>query len=399
MSTGPKSRSGKCFKVTSLEAAQVGTWEVHVWLDPEVGSDSFSVSAWTLVSSGIFLHSSQTARRNTTKPTTRTRQMFNHHECRQISLCFTTHWYVTASYHQASVRHSAGWNRQQILQQTGKTLPPLVSPTCSRQVGSVNETIKPHRLTKFEKTAYRPVLTRSGQSTETVSSRMFQQGLYQGPNARKEAEEGERMKWIELLGSMLAHTPTPMGALLAAQPANFQLLGAGRRAATLRSRVRAVKRFLDWLAVSHGQGYPTELHDYTGLPASAPVRTMHTRSAERRTQSTRVRGRSRRSHSTVTESQPPPVHLVIQKELLANSIPGRPAKQAPRMFISMLAALEELTVNDKALPYYRVYRMVDSSPVMGHDALQRPSWPQAKRHSRDKQHDVRQVDEVKNHRR
>ena len=34
------------------------------------------------------------------------------------------------------------------------------------------------------------------------------------------------MKWIELLGSMLVHTPTPMGALLAAQPTNLQLLGA-----------------------------------------------------------------------------------------------------------------------------------------------------------------------------
>ena len=43
--------------------------------------------------------------------------------------------------------------------------------------------------------------------------------------------------------------------------------------------------------------------------------------------------------------------------------------------------------------------MVDSSPVVGHDALQRPSRPQAKRHSRDRQHDVRQVDEIKNDRR
>ena len=47
-------------------------------------------------------------------------------------------------------------------------------------------------------------------------------------------------KSVELLGSMLAHTPTPMGTLLAAQPNNLQFLGAGRRAATLRSRVRAL---------------------------------------------------------------------------------------------------------------------------------------------------------------
>ena len=49
------------------------------------------------------------------------------------------------------------------------------------------------------------------------------------------------------------------------------------------------------------------------------------------------------------------LYLVMQKELLTNSIPGRPTNQPPRMFMSMLAALEELTVDDKSLPYYRVY--------------------------------------------
>ena len=49
------------------------------------------------------------------------------------------------------------------------------------------------------------------------------------------------------------------------------------------------------------------------------------------------------------------LYFVIQKERLAKSIPGRPTKQAPRMFMSMLAALEELAVDDKSLPYYRVY--------------------------------------------
>ena len=101
--------------------------------------------------------------------------------------------------------------------------------------------------------SYRPVLSRSGK---------FRQGL---PNAWKEAEEAEGTKWSELSGSMLALTPTPMGALLAAQPGIMQLLGAGRRAATWRSRLRAVKRFLDGLAVSHAEGHPTELHDDTGI--------------------------------------------------------------------------------------------------------------------------------------
>ena len=119
------------------------------------------------------------------------------------------------------------------------------------------------QLTKSEKTAADQFMLAADKAPRRFRAKL-QKGLYQGPNARKEAEEGERTKWIELLGSMLAHTPTPIFTLLAAQPSNLQLLGAGRRAATLRSRVRAVKRFLDWLAVSHAKGYPTDLHDFTG---------------------------------------------------------------------------------------------------------------------------------------
>ena len=92
----------------------------------------------------------------------------------------------------------------------------------------------------------------------------FQRGLYAGPNARTEAEETERTKWIEVLAAMLTRTPTPMGALLASQPSNMQLLGAGKRASTLRSWVWAVKRFLDWLALTNSKGYPTSLEDFTG---------------------------------------------------------------------------------------------------------------------------------------
>ena len=209
------------------------------------------------------------------------------------------------------------------------------------------------QLTKLEKTATDQFLLAADKAPRRFRAK-FQQGLYQGPNARKEAEESERTKWIELLGSMLSHTPAPMGALLAAEPSNLQLLGAGRRAATLRSRVRAVKRFLDWLAVSHVKGYPTELHDYTGY-LQARQSEPCTRGALKGAHKAlvfmeEVAGVTAQARITTSS-----LYLVIQKELLANSIPGRPTRQAPRMFMSMLAALEELTVNDKALPYYRVY--------------------------------------------
>ena len=44
-------------------------------------------------------------------------------------------------------------------------------------------------------------------------------------------------------------------------------------------------------------------------------------------------------------------------------------------------------------------RMVDSSAVLGHDALQRPSLPQAQRRASHRQHDGSQADKVKDHRR
>ena len=43
--------------------------------------------------------------------------------------------------------------------------------------------------------------------------------------------------------------------------------------------------------------------------------------------------------------------------------------------------------------------MVDSSAVIGHDALQQPSWPQAQRRASHRQHDGSQADKVKNHKR
>ena len=49
------------------------------------------------------------------------------------------------------------------------------------------------------------------------------------------------------------------------------------------------------------------------------------------------------------------VYAIIQREILANTLPGRLSKQAPRMLIGMLAMLEELIMNDRSLVYHRVY--------------------------------------------
>ena len=65
----------------------------------------------------------------------------------------------------------------------------------------------------------------------------LERSLYDGPTARRDAEEAERQRWLHILADLVRHSPTPMEQLLAAQPGNVEVLGAGKRASTLRSRV------------------------------------------------------------------------------------------------------------------------------------------------------------------
>ena len=85
----------------------------------------------------------------------------------------------------------------------------------------------------------------------------FERTLYTGPTPRKDAEEAERSRWIHTLATLVMGSPTPVGALLQAQPSDFQYLGAGRRASTLRSLVRHVQKFLAWHTVVHNSPFPS----------------------------------------------------------------------------------------------------------------------------------------------
>ena len=101
-------------------------------------------------------------------------------------------------------------------------------------------------------------------------------------------------------------------------------LGAGRRAATLRSRVRAVKRFLVWLAVAHGKG------------------------TSRHVSQSRIHGSSRRCHRTGMSHDYLAVSYDAERTPCQLTL-GRPTEQAPMMFVAMVAAIEELTVDENAL--------------------------------------------------
>ena len=177
--------------------------------------------------------------------------------------------------------------------------------------------------------------------------------LFDGPTARRDAEQAERQRWVQILADLLRHSPTPMGELLAAQPGNVEALGGGKRAPTLRSRVRAIRKFLQWLHLAHDIRYPQAVEHYTeymSLRLSEPCNrgalksTHHSLVFLNELTGTQVQDRP-------TSNQ---LYMVIYKELLATALPGRPSKQAPRMCVTMLGALENVVTDAGLLPFVRV---------------------------------------------
>ena len=169
----------------------------------------------------------------------------------------------------------------------------------------------------------------------------WQRIVYDGPTARKDAESAERDRWIQLLANLLRSTDTPMGKLIRENPSNVQLLGGGRRAGTLRSRVRSVQKFLGWLVASHGVNFPVhwrQLTEYLQVRYSEPC----------------VRGSLKLVHSSyiflqevagmedkLTDSS---MYVVALKELMSQAIPGKPPRQAPRFPTILLAAFEDMVL-------------------------------------------------------
>ena len=179
----------------------------------------------------------------------------------------------------------------------------------------------------------------------------YQSSLEEGPTARRDAEEAERLRWVTLLSELLRGTQTPMGQLLSTKPGNIQLLGGGKRASTLRSRVRGVQKFLSWLAIHQEKVFPDSVSQLLEFRLSEPCN----------------RGSLKGSHRALvfleeTAGVPAVERLtntqlynVSYKELLSSASPARHAKQAPRVLVSILSALEGLVVDTEAAIYLRIF--------------------------------------------
>ena len=182
----------------------------------------------------------------------------------------------------------------------------------------------------------------------------YQTRLEEGPTARRDAEDAERLRWVTLLSELLRSTQTPMGQILSTKPGNTQLHGGGKRASTLRSRVRRVQKFLSWLAIHQEKVFPdsvSQLLEFLQVRLSEPCN----------------RGSLKGSHRALvfleetagvpaverlTNTQP---HNVSHKELLSSATPARHAKQAPRVLVAILSALEGLVVDTQAAIYLRTF--------------------------------------------
>ena len=180
----------------------------------------------------------------------------------------------------------------------------------------------------------------------------WQEKYYDGPNARRDAEEALRAKWLQELEVILKGTKTPMGAALENRLGDRNLLGGGRRASTLRARVRASRKYLAWLAVSADVAFPSEVSHLTGY-----LESRHTEPCNR--------GALKAAHQSMAfledvagveeKLTTNAFYTVVYRELLATAQPGRTPKQAHRYPVAVLESFEELVVCESATFYLRVY--------------------------------------------
>ena len=146
-------------------------------------------------------------------------------------------------------------------------------------------------------------------------------------------------------------TKTPMGEVLSNRQGDRSFLGGGRRASTLRARVRASKKYLALLAVSADVAFPSVSHLIGFL--------------ESRHSDPCNRGALKAAHQCMAfledvagideKLTTNALYTVVYRELLATAQPGRTPRQARRYPLAVLESLEELVLSESATFFLRVY--------------------------------------------
>ena len=180
----------------------------------------------------------------------------------------------------------------------------------------------------------------AAQTRPTRFRAKWQQSYYDGPTARRDAEEALRSKWVEILASLLRGTLTPMGDLL------------NKGATTLRARGRTLKKYIAWLALAHEVTFPSEvrhLSEFLQMRHSEPC----------------TRGGLKSTHQALVFMEDiaaveaklaqVPLYSILYKELLSSTLTGGNQRQVPRFPTVMVQALEDTVVGETVRPYFQVY--------------------------------------------
>ena len=176
----------------------------------------------------------------------------------------------------------------------------------------------------------------------------WQRIVYEGPTARKDMENADVHA-----GGGISRRPTQTyrysdGSAAPGKPSNLQLLGSGLRAGTLRSRVRSIRKFLEWLSVAHKIAFPVhwqQLVEFLQVRLSEPCVRGSLQPAHR---SFLFLQESAGISDKFTDSA---LYDVTRKELFVAALPGRAPRQAPRFPSILLGAFED-NVMDSSLPVF-----------------------------------------------
>ena len=179
----------------------------------------------------------------------------------------------------------------------------------------------------------------------------WQQQYHDGPTARRDAEEALRKKWLSELEALIRGTGTPMAQVLDTRADGSTILGGGRRATTLRARVRGARKYLGWLAVAHGRVFPSEPAHLTGFLEARHSEPCNRGSLKAAHQSFVFLESVAGVEEKMTTGA---LYGAVYKELLATAQPGRTPKQAPRYPLVVVESLEVLVMDDGALFFFRI---------------------------------------------
>jgi len=180
-----------------------------------------------------------------------------------------------------------------------------------------------------------------------------------GPTARADAEAVERARWRDALVDLVVEAGGPIVEATAGTADPRKALAAaagGRRARTLAKRVRSWRRLREWCVQVYGRPYPTrpvELVEYLQTRADEPCGLSALQSvAELFAFAEGCRG-VQQGMRLVDD----PYYVAFQRELSATHArpEGKGTRQAPRLPLGFLVALEREVVDGRAPDYYRAY--------------------------------------------